>query len=70
MGRVVDLDDLIDAAGVAALLGLSQRNSVRIYRARYDDFPKPVVNLGKGRCLLWLRSEVDAWARARGRTPS
>lgn len=67
MGRKVDLDDLIDAAEVARMLGLSHRNSVRIYRARYADFPEPVVNLGSGRCLLWLRSEVEAWARATGR---
>jgi predicted DNA-binding transcriptional regulator AlpA len=69
MGRKVDIDDLTDAAGVAALLGLSNRNSVRVYRTRYDDFPEPVINLGAGRCLLWLRSEVESWARSTGRTP-
>jgi predicted DNA-binding transcriptional regulator AlpA len=61
MGRTVDLDDLIDTAGVAQLLGLSHRTSVGIYRRRYDDFPEPVVDLGAGRCLLWLRPEVEAW---------
>lgn len=61
MGRMVDLDDLTDAVGVSELLGLSHRNSVRIYRKRYEDFPDPVVNLGAGRCLLWLRSEVEDW---------
>jgi predicted DNA-binding transcriptional regulator AlpA len=58
----LDVDDLIDAAGVAALLGLSQRNSVRTYRTRYPSFPEPVVDMGAGRCLLWLRSEVQRWA--------
>ncbi|MGH9213040.1 MAG: helix-turn-helix transcriptional regulator [Acidimicrobiales bacterium] len=67
MGHTVDLDDLIDAAGVAVLLGLSHRNSVRVYRTRYEDFPQPVVNLGAGRCLLWLRSEVESWAQRTGR---
>jgi predicted DNA-binding transcriptional regulator AlpA len=69
MGRTVDTDDLIDAAGVAAILGLSHRNSVRVYRRRYDNFPEPVVDLGAGRCLLWLRSEVESWARSTGRSP-
>jgi predicted DNA-binding transcriptional regulator AlpA len=68
MGRTVDVDDLVDAAEVARLLGLSHRNSVRIYRTRYADFPEPVVNMGVGRCLLWLRPEVEAWARATGRS--
>lgn len=68
MGRTVDIDDLIDAAAVAGLLGLSHRNSVRVYRQRYTDFPEPVVNLGAGRCLLWLRSEIETWATATGRT--
>lgn len=67
MGCMVDLDDLIDAAGIASLLGLSHRNSVRVYRKRYEGFPEPVVDLGAGRCLLWLRSEIEAWARATGR---
>jgi predicted DNA-binding transcriptional regulator AlpA len=64
MGRTVDLDDLTDATGVAQLLGLSHRTSVGIYRKRYDDFPEPVINLGAGRCLLWLRSDVEAWKHA------
>lgn len=65
MGRTVDLDDLTDATGVAEALGLGHRNSVRTYRSRYDDFPEPIVNFGSGRCLLWLRSEVEAWRRSR-----
>lgn len=68
MGRTIDLDDITDAAGVAEILGLRQRNSVRTYRARYPDFPEPVLDLGAGRCLLWLRSEVEEWARSRHRS--
>ncbi len=67
MGRPVDLDDLIDATGVAALLGLSRRSAVTVYRSRYDDFPEPVRTSEGGRCLLWLRQDVEAWARATGR---
>ena len=65
MAPLIDPADLIDAHGVADLLGLSQRSSVATYRKRYPDFPAPVVDMGSGRCLLWLRSEVKAWARAR-----
>jgi predicted DNA-binding transcriptional regulator AlpA len=67
---MVDVDDLIDAAGFAALLGLSHRNSIRTYRKRYHDFPEPVVNLGSGRCLLWVRSEAEAYAQSKGRQPA
>jgi hypothetical protein len=57
----------VDATEIAALLGLSHRNSVSTYRARYDDFPAPVVE--KGRCLLWRRRDVITWARKTGRGP-
>jgi hypothetical protein len=69
MGRLVDIDELADAASVARLLGLSHRNSVAIYRRRYADFPEPVWSSEGGKCVLWLRSEVEAWARATGRIP-
>ena len=59
----VEPEELIDATEVADLLGLSHRNSVSVYRARYDDFPEPVVV--KSRCLLWLRADIEAWAANR-----
>jgi predicted DNA-binding transcriptional regulator AlpA len=65
MGRKTDIDDLIDARGVADLLGLAQRNTVSLYQRRYEDMPKPVVDLGRGRCKMWLRREVEAWAKSR-----
>lgn len=71
MGRRVDVDNLIDARDVAAILGLAHRNTVSEYQALYEDMPRPVVNLGSGRPMLWLRSEIERWhaARvARGRT--
>jgi len=62
----IDPDDLIDSHGIADMLGLSQRSSVSTYRARYPEFPEPVVNMGVGRCLLWLRADIEAWAKGRG----
>lgn len=67
MGRKVDVDDLIDTLGVAELIGLSHRNSVRVYRSRYADFPAPVVELSGGRYPLWVRQDVEAWAKSRAR---
>lgn len=60
-----DPADLIDAQAVAEILGLSSRGAVSVYRARYPDFPTPVIDMGRGRPMLWLRSDVQAWARAR-----
>jgi glutathione-regulated potassium-efflux system ancillary protein KefG len=68
---LVHTEDLIDAQMVADLLGLSHRNSVSLYQRRYGDMPRPVVELGNGRIKLWLRSEIELWARAhasKGRT--
>ena len=66
MGRQVDVDDLIDSRRVAELLGLSQHNSVGIYRRRYKEtFPAPAVDMGAGRCLLWVRQDVEDWHRSR-----
>lgn len=65
MGRSVDLDDVIDAAAVAALLGLSEARSVATYRGRFPDFPKPILMSSGGRCQYWLRDEIEAWQRER-----
>jgi predicted DNA-binding transcriptional regulator AlpA len=72
MGRKVDVEELIDTQTVATILGLAHRNTVSEYQARYDDMPRPVVNLGGGRLKLWLRPEIERWAarherRAAGR---
>ncbi len=60
---------LIDARAVAEILGLAQPNSVSLYQRRYPDMPRPVVNLGPKRPLLWLRPEVEAWATTRRQDP-
>lgn len=62
MSRKIDPNDLTDAQGVADILKLSHRNSVSLYQRRYEDMPRPVVDLGAGRVKLWLRSEVERWA--------
>lgn len=66
MGKYVDTGDLIDAQGVADVLGLAQRNTVSLYQRRYPGMPRPVVDLGKGRCKMWLRSEIESWGETRG----
>lgn len=61
MSRLVALDDLLDAHGVAEVLGLSHYNTVSVYQHRYEDMPRPVLDLGKGRIKLWLRPEIEHW---------
>lgn len=65
MSPKVSTDDLIDAQGVADLLGLSHRNTVSAYQKRYPDMPRPVLDLGHGRPRLWLRPDIVQWQRAR-----
>ena len=61
----MDVADLIDAQGIADLLGLSQRNTVSRYQRRYTDMPRPVLDLGRGRPRLWSRAEITAWVAER-----
>jgi predicted DNA-binding transcriptional regulator AlpA len=63
----VDTGDLINATEVARLVGLSNSTSIPTYRARYPDFPSPVVM--QPPCFLWRRQDVIAWAKATGRRP-
>jgi predicted DNA-binding transcriptional regulator AlpA len=65
VSRHIDTDDVIDAQGMAELLGLAQRNTVSLYQRRYPSMPRPVIDLGQGRCKLWLRSEVEEWRSKR-----
>ena len=65
MARAIDPDELIDAQGVAQMLGLSSRTAVGVYRGRYPDFPRPAVE--RGQCRLWLRDDIEQWARDTGR---
>ncbi len=63
MADAIDPDKLLDATEVADLLGLGHRNSVSVYRKRYADFPEPRIE--KSRCVLWLRADVEKWAKGR-----
>lgn len=65
MTPTVRTEDLVDAQGIADLLGLAQRNTVSGYQRRYPDMPRPVIDLGKGRPRLWRRSEIERWAKQR-----
>lgn len=58
----MDPEDLVDAAQVAELLGLSHRNSVSTYMSRYEDFPRPRVERGARRDRFWARADVLEWA--------
>jgi predicted DNA-binding transcriptional regulator AlpA len=66
-----DSRSLIDSAEVAAIIGLARSTSVSTYRYRYNDFPQPHIE--KGKCVLWLRSEIEQWSaghrRQRGPVP-
>lgn len=67
MAPIVNTEDLIDAHGIAEMLGLSHANSVSTYQKRYRDMPRPVVDLGPGRPRLWLRPSMEKWAIETGR---
>ena len=58
---MVNTEDLIGASEVARILWLSHYNSVSTYLRRYDDFPKPVVDLTESRIRLWLRQDIENW---------
>jgi hypothetical protein len=66
--KQVDLDDLVDAHGDAEMLGLAHPNTVSVYQRRYEDMPKPALDLGKGRVKLWLKPDLERWASQRSRS--
>ena len=65
MAAMVNTDLLIDAHDVAALVGLSHANSVSLYQRRYAEMPRPVIDLGPGRPIVWLGPEVEEWVDLR-----
>ena len=65
VGRSVEVEDLIDAQGIADRLGLAQRQTINSWIARYPDFPAPLGTWGGAR--IWEWPQVEAWARATGR---
>jgi hypothetical protein len=71
VSQKVEIEDLLDAQGVADVLGLSHRNTVFQYQRKYEAMPRPAIDLGEGRVKLWLRPQIERWAMeqaAQGRT--
>ena len=52
MSPRVATEDLLDAQGVADVLGLSHRNTVFQYQRKYEDMPRPVI--------IWARVESSS----------
>ena len=65
MSPQVNTEDLISASEVARILGLAHHNSVSTYLKRYDDFPRPIIDLTESRIRLWLRPEIVEWREGR-----
>jgi hypothetical protein len=59
----VATEDLVDAQGVADILGLAHRNTVSQYQRMYSDMPRPVLDLGQRKVKLWLRPEIESWGK-------
>ncbi len=55
--------ELVGVAEIAALLGYSRQRVNQL--AKSEGFPEPVARLVIGR--IWLRDDVEGWARATGR---
>jgi hypothetical protein len=66
VSSTLDTTDLVDAIGVAEVLGLANRTSVSAYQRRYPRMPRPVVDLGRGRPRLWSRRAIEEWAQREG----
>jgi len=66
VARRVDVEQLIGPSEVAEILGLNNPGSISVYRRRYSTFPIPAVE--KGRCVLWIRAEIEAWSSQRKRS--
>ena len=56
MAPQVATEDLIDAQGVADVLGLSHRNTVSQYQRRYADMPRPVLRRSWWRAISCRRT--------------
>ncbi|HMJ75484.1 MAG TPA: hypothetical protein VK507_05900 [Iamia sp.] len=55
--------DLMGTTEIAKLLGVSRQRADQL--SRTDGFPDPVAEIAAGR--IWLRADVEAWARESGR---
>jgi predicted DNA-binding transcriptional regulator AlpA len=65
MGRMVNSDDLVGAAEIAARLGVKRTTVVHDWRRRHPDFPEPIAKLQAA--YVWSWPDVESWARHTGR---
>lgn len=61
----LDPSDLVGAAEASRILGLSHATSVTTYLRRYEDFPKPVIDVSSSHARLWNRQDIERWHRER-----
>jgi predicted DNA-binding transcriptional regulator AlpA len=57
---------LVGAQEIGRMLGVNRQRVHQL--AAHPDFPAPIVTLGVGR--VWQRKDIEAWAKAKGRTLS
>ncbi len=64
MGRKIDVDQLVDARGIADRLNWPRPHLVHYFVRTDPDFPDPVWqgSEGRGGLRLWYWPEVDRWA--------
>jgi hypothetical protein len=64
------MTDLISAAEVAGILGVTTRRVLALADQR-PDFPQPVHERPQagGSARLWNRAEIERWARTASRAP-
>lgn len=68
MGRMVDVDELIDAVECAQIAGFKSPTAVSVYLSR-GSFPEPLIDRGGRRTRLWLRKDVLNWVKLREKSP-
>jgi hypothetical protein len=61
---VAKLDDLVGIHEITLILDVTRQRVDKISRTD-PDFPAPIAELHAGR--IWLRSDIENWARAAGR---
>lgn len=66
MGRLIDVEDLVNQAEIGDLLGIHQ-SAISNWKNRYRDFPAPVTHklYDLNEFIAWY--EKQTWHRGRGR---
>jgi hypothetical protein len=55
-----DLDDLVAVTDLADIFGVG-KPAISNWRARYQDFPRPLVAVSRGNTPLYSRQAVTDW---------